>query len=165
MRAIAVVALVLVVIAGPHGQAGDKGKTIKRYGVDLNTKKYPQSTPKEALESVLKALGDNRIDYLLAHLADPDFVDKGVAAYANQLDPTLKEESRKVVAFDRLVKKTVENFLDDASKVKDLKRFLADGQWEEQDKLAVASLDKLKSRHVFMKSLADGRWVLLDREK
>jgi hypothetical protein len=165
MRVMAMVALVLIVIARADGQAGDKGKTIRRFGFDLDTKNYPQGNPKDALASVVKAIGDNRIDYLLAFLADPDFVDKHVAKYANQLDPSLKPASKVNAGFDRLVKETTENFLDDPSKVKDLKRFLADGEWVDQDKLAVASLRNLKARSVFMKRLADERWVLQDREK
>jgi hypothetical protein len=164
MRALAVVTLLLFVVAGAEGQ-GDKGKTFKRYSIELETKRYPQGTPKEALGSVLKAIAENQVDYLLAHLADPDFVDKRVALYASQLGPTVKDDAKTFVAFDRLTKKTIENFLEDPSKVKDLKRFLEDGKWDEQEKLAVASLDNVKARRVFMKRLPDDRWVLLDREK
>jgi hypothetical protein len=159
------VVVLLLAVAGADGQGGDKGKALKRYGIDLDTKKYPQTTPKEALGSVLRAIGENQFDYLLAHLADPEFVDQRVALYASQLDPSLKEASKIVVAFERLRKKTTENFVEDPTKFKELKRFYEEGKWEDQEKLAVASLDNLKARHVFMKKLPDDRWVLLDREK
>jgi hypothetical protein len=163
MRAIVVVAVVLIPIAGALGQDGDKGKTIKRYGIELDTKKYPQSNPKEALGSVLKAIGDNRVDYLLAHLADPAFVDKRIGTYASQLDPSLNEQTRIVVAFDRLLKRTIENFLDDPTKLEELKRFFKDGDWADQESIAVASLKNQKARQVFMKRIGDDRWVLQDR--
>ena len=163
MRVMAMVALVLIVSARAEGQAGDKGKAIRRFGIDLDTKSFPQSNPKEALGSVVKAISDNRIDYLLAFLADPEFVDKHVAKYANQLDPSLKQASKVNAAFDRLVKETTENFLDDPSKVKELKRFLADGEWDEGK--SAFTLRNLKARSVFMKRLPNERWVLLDREK
>jgi hypothetical protein len=165
MRAMAAVTVVLWVIGGAHGQAGDKGKTIKRYGIEMDAKKFPQGTPKDALASVLKSIADNRVNYLLAHLVDPDFTDKRVENYAGKLDPALKEETRIVVAFDRLVKETIEHFLADPSKVRELKRFLEDGEWDEQDRIAIASLKNLKSRRVFMKRIGDDRWVLQDREK
>ena len=69
MRAIAVVALVLATVAHVEGQAGDKDKGAKRYGIELETKQFPQGNPKEALGSVLKAIATNRVDYVLAHLA------------------------------------------------------------------------------------------------
>ena len=63
------------------------------------------------------------------------------------------------------MKETIENFLDDPSKVKELKRFFADGEWADQEKVAVATLKNMKARSVFMKRLDDNRWVLQDREK
>jgi hypothetical protein len=159
----AVVAVVLMPIAGTLAQDGDKGKSSKRYGIELDTKKYPQTSPKEALGAVLKAIGDNRVDYLLAHLADPAFVDKRIATYAGQLDSSLNEQTKIVVAFDRLLKRTIENFLDDPTKLEELKRFFKDGEWADQENTAVASLKNLKARQVFMKRLADNRWVLQDR--
>lgn len=165
MRAMTAITLVLVYLAGAHGQAGDKGKNVKRFGIVLDAKKYPQATPKETLDSVVKAISDNRVDYMLAHLADPDFVDRRVELYEKDLDASQKGEARKLVAFDRLVKETTEKFLEDPSKLKDLKRFQEKGTWEEQEKTAVASLENLKARRVFMKRLVDERWTLENREK
>src|SRR5262245_61113248 len=49
-----------------------------RYGISLDVKTYPQATAKEALASVLKAIDARKIDYLVAQLADPSFVDDRV---------------------------------------------------------------------------------------
>jgi hypothetical protein len=166
MRAFAAVAVLLAVVAGVQGQAGDKGKPkdARRYGIDPDLKKYPQGTPKDGLGSVLKALGEKQIDYLLAHLADPAFVDKRVEMYAAMLASDLPEAQKKSRAFEKLVKEIDENFREDPSKLKEMQRFYADGEWEEDEKLAVARLKGLKARSVFMRKI-DDRWVILDREK
>src|SRR5947207_361812 len=62
-----------------------------RYGVtaDLNT--YPQSSAKEALRSVAKALERKRVEYVLAHLTDPAFVDDKVDALGGKFDELVRE--------------------------------------------------------------------------
>src|SRR5947209_5976667 len=60
------------------GAAQDQDKLGKRYGLDVNPGFYPQKTPQEALLSIAKAIESRRLDYLLAHLADPRFVDDTV---------------------------------------------------------------------------------------
>jgi hypothetical protein len=55
-----------------HAQEPKKDtKSTTRYGIQPNVELYPQSTPKEALGSVLKAIDAGRLPYLLAQLADP----------------------------------------------------------------------------------------------
>jgi hypothetical protein len=50
-------------------------KLAKRFNFTFEAGLYPQQTPQEALQSIIKALDTKKIDYLLAHLADPRFVD------------------------------------------------------------------------------------------
>ncbi|HEV3448581.1 MAG TPA: hypothetical protein VG099_28345, partial [Gemmataceae bacterium] len=73
-------AVFVLMLASPALQAQqDQDATPpRRYGVLLNQQNYPQEDPKQALASVVKAIDRQRIDYLLAHLADPDFVDERV---------------------------------------------------------------------------------------
>src|SRR5438874_1381611 len=92
----------LTLLAGVHAQTGDKSKAAPRYGIDLDAKKYPQSNPKEALGSVLKAVGEKEFAYMLAHLADPDFVDSRVKEYMKQISGALSEAQKTSLAFDRL---------------------------------------------------------------
>jgi hypothetical protein len=165
MRAMMAIAAALALGAVAWGQAGDKGKVLTRYGIEEDAKRYPQNTPKDALGSVLKALGDKRVDYLLAHLADPAFVDQRVKQDMARMGPELKEDQKKSLAFDRLTKKTTESFREDPTKLKELQRFFNEGEWEEGDNAAVARLKNLQARKVFMKKVAPERWVLLDREK
>jgi hypothetical protein len=164
MRNLVVVAALVLIVSAGSGQTGDKGGGAKRYGVEPDTKKYPQGTPKDALGSVLKALGEKEIRYLLAYLADPEFVDKRVAAYSQQLGPKLSQAQKKEQGFEKLVEKTTENFQDDPTKIKELQRFLKDGEWEEGAGEVVVKLKNVLARKVFLKKV-DERWVLLDREK
>jgi hypothetical protein len=162
MRNVVVIAALFAVAAG--GQTGDKAGAQKRYGIELDTKKYPQGTPKDALGSVLKALGEKDIRYLLAYLADPEFVDKRVASYMQQLSGKQSEADKKSLSFEKLVERTTEHFQDDPTKIKEMQRFLKDGEWEEGAGEAVARLKNVVARKVFMKKVED-RWVLQDREK
>jgi hypothetical protein len=70
--------------------AADSGK---RYGIDADAKTYPQTSPKECLTSILKAIENKRFDYLVAQLADPSFVDERVkrtfgGKFEEQVDDT-----------------------------------------------------------------------------
>jgi hypothetical protein len=157
----------LLLLAGMPVQAVPQ-KAAKRYGLDLDLEAYPQKTPQEALASVVKAIEGKHIDYLLAHLADPAFVDKKVKLFEMQIDPKVKKEGRETLAFQRLVKITTEHYQEDPARLKELYRF-ADTkakkvQWKETEKAAVALLEDLPTRRVFMKKLGD-RWYMEDRDK
>jgi hypothetical protein len=164
MRSLMVIPLLLAIAASVDGQAGDKTTPQKRFGIELNTKNYPQATPKEGLESFLKALGEKEFRYMMAYLADPAFVDKRVTMFMAEMNPQLSEKEKKSLSFDKLVQRTTENFEQDPTKIKELQRFLKDGDWEEGDREAVAKLKNIQTRKVFMKKVDYG-WVLQDREK
>src|SRR5438445_6488726 len=84
----------------------------KRYGFDVNLNLYPQKTPQEALLSIAKAVDNKRVDYVLAHLADPRFVDDAVAANIKTI-PQGSDQAKLFLAFDRLVSETTHYFLED----------------------------------------------------
>src|SRR5260370_14709161 len=67
----------------PKDPKGEKPvpKLLARYGYAAQPKLYPQKTPRETLESIIKAIIDQRMEYKLAHLADPEYVDGRVARY------------------------------------------------------------------------------------
>ena len=164
MRALVVIPVLLAIAANVDGQAGEKATPQKRFGIELNTKNFPQATPKEGLESFLKALGEKEFRYMMAYLADPAYVDKRVAMYVAEMNPQLSEKEKISLSFEKLVQRTAENFEQDPTKIKELQRFSKDGDWEESDREAVAKLKNIQTRKVFMKKVDNG-WVLQDREK
>jgi hypothetical protein len=158
------VAAAVVLAVSMCGLTASQSPTDSRFGVLYDARKYPQAAPKEALGSVLKAISDNQFAYLLAHLADPAFVDKRVNIAAAQFGGQLKGDQKQALGFEHLVKETAENFKNDPTKVADLQRFFKDGEWQEGEREAVARLKGLTARKVFMKKAPQG-WVLEDKEK
>src|SRR5947209_8610640 len=57
------------------GQTSQEKPPAKRYAVEPDLDTFPQTTPKDTLASAMRAVQRDRVDYLLAQLADPEFVD------------------------------------------------------------------------------------------
>jgi hypothetical protein len=133
-----------------------------RYDFDVIPSKYPQKTPEEALHSVVLAVEGKRMDYLLAQLADPAFVDKKVAEYKSQLKG--EERSRTLLAFDRLVRETAKYFQDDPILIQELKRFAKEGEWKTDAAAAVCTAKTIPGRRVFMRKVQQ-RWFLENKQK
>jgi hypothetical protein len=141
--------IVLVCIVGVSAQEANTPP--RRYGIETNLRDYPQETPKETLASVLRALERGRINYLLAHLTDPAFVDKRVKEiYGGN--------------FDELVRETTRKLSDNPAVVKELRRFLKEGEWEGGDNTASAKLKDVKERQVFFRKIGR-RWYLENRQR
>ncbi|MCS7045334.1 MAG: hypothetical protein NZO58_03155 [Gemmataceae bacterium] len=134
----------------------------KRHGFEYAPELYPQATPQEALASVVKAIDRKNIDYLLAHLADPEFVDERVVNYAMLVKGD--ERARLVLAFERLVRETTQHFREDPLLVKELRQFLKEADWEVQDQTAVGVLKTPSPRRVFFRKL-ENRWFLENRQQ
>ncbi|HYT91841.1 MAG TPA: hypothetical protein VEL76_24210 [Gemmataceae bacterium] len=164
MRVLSASLLCLAVLAGASAQTAGKGKPVVNFNVEADFDKYPQKTPQEALNSVVKALTDRRVDYLLAHLADPAFVQAKLKILKAQMSASLTDDTKATLAFQRLVKATDEHFRDDPTKVRELGRFAKDGEWATAESGAAASLKLLPARKVFLKKVQD-RWYLEDRDK
>jgi hypothetical protein len=149
-------------VANLHAQ--EKDKLAKRYGLVVNATIYPQESPTQALASVVKAIQNGRIDYLLAQLADPEFVDRRVAEYRSDL--VGPADARTILAFDRLVKETAEHFREDPLLVKELQKFIRAEKeaWEVDEDKATGKLKELPGRHVFLKKIQD-RWFLENRRR
>lgn len=49
-----------------------------RYGIPIDEAAFPQNSPENLRKSLLKALESDKIDYMLAHLAHPAFIEKNV---------------------------------------------------------------------------------------
>jgi hypothetical protein len=138
-------------------------KESARYGFDYNPALYPQKTPNEALKSIVKAIDNKRVDYLLAQLADPKYVDAQVATY-RALFTKGKDEARTFLAFDRLANETVEYFASDPVLVKELRLFARDAKWEVEDEVATGSVKDVPGRKVFLKHIGE-RWFLENRQQ
>jgi hypothetical protein len=124
--------------------AVDGEEVVQRYGVTADYKTYPQATPKETFASLLKAVDDKHVDYALAHLADPHWVEERVKQLGGK--------------FEELVKECRETKLDPAS-VKQLRRFLQDGEWKVEEKSAEVHLKDVADRSVRFYKVGD-RWFM-----
>ena len=150
MHRVFVLGIVLIWVAGGPGQA-PKEAPPKRYGVEADLRDYPQETPKETLASVLRAIDKGRISYLLAHLVDPAFVDQRVKqVYGGD--------------FEELVRETIDKLSGNPDAVKELRRFLKEGEWEAGETTATVKLKDVKDRQVFFRKIAS-RWYLENRQK
>jgi hypothetical protein len=143
--------------------AQEPAKLANRFGLDVNPDLYPQKTPQDTLQSIVKAYENKRMDYLLAHLADPRFVDETVADYKNSLRQGA-EKSRQFLAFDRLVSETTQYFLDDPTLLKELRRFAKDAEWETNDSQSIGTLKSVQGRKVFLRK-HENRWFLENRQQ
>lgn len=141
--------------------AAQPDKLESRYGFEALESKYPQKTPEDALASAIKTIETKKFDYLMAQLADPKFVDKRVEEYKKSFGG--KEESRILLAFERLSKETEKYFQDDPLLLKDLKRFAKDGMWKKEAASAVCTLKALPGRQVFMRKVQN-RWFLENKQ-
>lgn len=114
-----------------------------RYGIAADLKTYPQETAKETLTSVIKAVENKRVDYVVAQLADPTFVDDRVKRiYGGRFEEQVGDTRGRL----------------DPLTIKELQRFLKDGDWREnKDRVTV----RLKSdqHHLYFKKEND-RWFM-----
>jgi hypothetical protein len=159
-------ALLLPMLAALMATAQDEkpAKEGVRYGFDYNQSLYPQKTPAETIGSIVKAIDNKRIDYMLAQIAEPKFVDGQVAQY-KALFTKGKDEARTFLAFDRLVNETIEYFLSDPVLVKELRQFAnKDAKWEVEDDVATGTVKGVPARKVFFKRIGE-RWFLENRQQ
>ena len=66
--------------------------------------------------------------------------------------------------FENLVRVTTESLTDDPESVRDLRRFLADGEWQESGEAASVKHKEVKGRQAFFRKMGS-RWFLENRRK
>jgi hypothetical protein len=75
------------------GQEG-RPKTVEepppRYGVVYKGKIFVQSSPKEALGSLIEAADKGHYNYIVAHLLEPAYIDARIADRAKQFEPSVE---------------------------------------------------------------------------
>ena len=159
-------ALVVLVVVGtilPTNAQDQPKKPPVRFGFDVDELTFSQRTPDETMKSIAKALDRKKADYLLAHLADPLYVDYWINQYKKEFTKG-KDEGKVLLAFDRLVAETNLYFQNDPLIIRDLRVFSRDGKWEEKDDLAIGTVDSIPARKVFLRKMGD-RWFLENKQQ
>lgn len=145
--------------AGLTWAQGDAGK---RFGLDPALDRYSQKTPQDTLKSIVSAIDNKKVDYLIAHLADPAWVDRQIKEYSAGIAKG-GDEAKAFIAFDRLVKETNEYFLSDPSILKELRQFAKEAAWEMMDNTAVGTVKGIEGRKVYLRK-QDMRWYLENKQ-
>src|SRR5262249_52480762 len=118
----------ILLIFGINGLAQQPEEAGVRHGIYPRLEDFPQATAKEALPSVLNALEQNKVAYVVAQLTDPDFVDRRVKdVYDGQIDGLVREAAIKLA--------------DNPGAIKELRRFLMESEWQGTDTNASAKLN------------------------
>lgn len=120
-----------------------------RYGIALDEASYPQNNPENLRKSLLKALNSDKIDYLLAHLAHPLFIDKNIRE-VHEGD------------FSKQVSETQEKLKNGLKSP--LESLLKNGNLESLDKTATIKDPTLKDFVIFMK-LENNKWFMENIKK
>jgi hypothetical protein len=162
MQLVSIFAIVILMVGLAPAQ-DDAKKASRRFGFDVDEVIYPQKMPAEAMKSIVTAIDRKRVDYLLAQLADPAWVDYWVDQYKQEF--TLgKEEGRRLLAFERLTKETNLYHQNDPLIVKDLRVFAKDAKWAEEGETAIGTVETIPARKVYLKKVGD-RWFLENRQQ
>jgi len=144
MRQLTAFAAGLVILSAAPAQE-KKSAPLPRYGVAPDLDTYPQASAKQAVGSILKSLDRKRIDYLVAHLAEPGFVDEKVKAQLGN--------------FDEVVREVTDHFNDDPKRTDEFRRFLKEGTLEESGTTAKVTLKDVPTRHITLRQI-EGRWFM-----
>ena len=135
----------------------------RRFGYDVDEITFPQQSPDATMKSIATALGRKQMGYMLAQLADPAHVDYWVEHYKK--DFTLgKEEGRRLLAFDRVIRDATEYLQNDPLIVKELRMFAKEAKWDEADNIAIGTVETIPARKVYLKKIGE-RWFLENKQQ
>jgi len=115
-----------------------------RYNIKADIETYPQGSAKQTLSSIAEALRRTRVDYILAHLTDPIYVDGTVKKFNGD--------------FEALVRQ-VDEHLSDPKGRREFERFLKDGKVEESGTTAKVTLADVPKRQMTLRKSGE-RWFL-----
>lgn len=156
-----------------------------RFDILHNPDLYRQDTPQETLRSAIGAIGRERYDYLAAHLLDPDWVDARLAARQEYFErvageqivataagaqlrgPALQARVKDVgtrLNFQDLTGQIRRKVADEPDNLKDLRRFLREGEFKTSGESATAVLKDVKDRALYFKKIKD-RWFVENRKE
>ncbi len=170
-----------IAIAQPKKELVDPKEPPKRFGLRQSPELYPQDSPKNTLYSVLRAIDKDRYDYLVAHLLEPGYVTEQLAIsypqFEKQARAMVEKEELANKGFDRafiikrirdlanqanfehLVQRIRSKMDNDPDAVKDLKRMLKEGSFEDAGQTSVGKLKDVKDRALFFKRVGD-QWFI-----
>lgn len=94
MRSVACLVLVFTAAVGFAQEPRLIEEPQPKFGIPYLGGLYPQSSAKQTLDSVLKAIDKGRFDYLVAHLMDETFVDSRIAVRAVEILPAVERDLR-----------------------------------------------------------------------
>src|SRR5262245_21457248 len=159
-----IVALILLAgLSTAQDDAKKKPQEPPRFGFLMDEELYPQRMPADAMRAVVTAIDRRRVDYLLAHLVDPVYVDYWVNEYKK--DFTLgSDEGRRLLAFERLARETNLYCQNDPLIIKDLRVFAREAKWTDEGDTSVGVVESIPARKVFMKKFGE-RWFLENRQQ
>jgi hypothetical protein len=146
-----------------YAQDGAKKKELPRFAFDVDEVTFPQKTPAEAMNSIVKAIDRRKLDYLLAQMADPLYVDYWVDQYRRDIKQG-SDEGKRLLAFERLVRETSTYYQNDPLIIKELRIFAKDAKWDEKDDLAIGSVETVPARKVYLRKFGD-RWFLENKQQ
>jgi hypothetical protein len=144
MRYVATLSWVLVLAIVVFAQDKKSEQPPPRFNIQADLQTYPQGSAKQTLASIAEAVRRTRIDYVLAHLTDPAFVDSKVTQFGGNFDALVRE---------------VEEHLKDPKHSQEFHRFLKEGTVEESGTTAKVTLKDLPKRQMTLKKTGD-RWFL-----
>ncbi len=162
--------LIAVLIFCVAGWAQDKPpQATARYGVAAELELYPQTSPKAAMVSITKALQRNRLDYVIAQVTDPAFVDEKVAQfYGVKFGKTPAEDrdnpnyaARLKEAFGDFVKEANKHMADEEKQTGYLMKLLKEGAIEEAGTAAKVTHKDVPDLVLSFRQI-EGRWYLLN---
>jgi hypothetical protein len=111
----------------------------------------------------VRALEKKRLEYLLAHLADPTLVDARVAEYRQSVaSPT--DQARTFIAFDRLLTETNDHYLIDPQLLRELRILAREAEWQVNENQAIGTGKTIADHKVYMR-LVGKRWFLENRQE
>lgn len=142
-----------------------------RYTIPSEIDIYPQDSPKQALASMAKAFDRKRVEYLLAHLVEPAFVDAKFPQYYRAKYGKLPEDDRELPPAQQAerIKATLETFVAEVNEhlaahpkqALRLSRLLREGAVEEQGTGAKVTLKDAPESVLTLRQI-DGRWFMIN---
>jgi hypothetical protein len=182
MRQFVAASIALILAAGASAQLKE---VPPRFDILHNPDLYPQRTPQEALDSVLKAAAGNRYDYIVAHLLDPAYVESrlqtnqayyervaaeqiaasasGAALRGPELQNRVTDQATRMNV-RQLSDSIRKKLADEPDNLKHMRRFLRDAEFKDAGETATAALKDVKDRTVYFKKVGD-RWFIENRKE